>query len=161
MTFFKALFEKIFSSDHSIFLLSITHRFAGSFCLTPPLPSSLRKAPFLNNPPRPGAIYFVVARPLIHDVWPFFIPNRRIFIIQPNHAFRNGRERAEGSSSRKTQNQIGLPWILVHRSRLLLLNKIPWNFNNRFVLFGHLQSASLHFRSEPQLDVKKLATHIL
>src|ERR1700746_3461705 len=33
----------------------------------------------LNDPPRPGAIFFVVARPRIHDGRPVLIPDRSIF----------------------------------------------------------------------------------
>jgi hypothetical protein len=36
---------------------------------------------FLNDPPRSGAIFFVITRPLIHDVRPVFMPSRRTFII--------------------------------------------------------------------------------
>jgi YihY family inner membrane protein len=68
----------------------------------------------LSYPPRPDAIFFVVAWPLIHDVRPVLIPDRRIFIIQSINAFRNARECAESSSSRKIQNNYLLPWILVY-----------------------------------------------
>jgi hypothetical protein len=39
-------------------------------------------AEFLNYSPRPGAVFFVIARPLIHDVMPLLMPSRRGFIVQ-------------------------------------------------------------------------------
>jgi hypothetical protein len=39
-------------------------------------------AEFLNYSPRPGAVFFVIARPLIHDVMPLLMPSRRSFIVQ-------------------------------------------------------------------------------
>ena len=40
-------------------------------------------AEFLNYSPRPGAIFFVIARPLIHDLMPVLMPIRRFLIVEP------------------------------------------------------------------------------
>jgi hypothetical protein len=50
---------------------------------------------FLSYPPRPCAIFFVIARPLIHDLRPIGIPIWRIFMIQAHNPLRLGRECAE------------------------------------------------------------------
>jgi len=65
----------------------------------------------LHYSPRPGAIFLVIARPLVHDVMPALIPGR-IFIIQPYKPFRDGRECAESSSLRKIEDNYRLPWII-------------------------------------------------
>ena len=67
---------------------------------------------------------------------PLRIPDRRIFIIEPYYSFRNGRERADSRSPRQLKNDYLLSRILARVFRLLALNEILRNFNNRFVLFN-------------------------
>ena len=45
----------------------------------------IRNIEVLKDPPRSGAIFFVVAPSLIHYVGPIRTPDRRIFIIEPNN----------------------------------------------------------------------------
>ena len=92
---------------------------------------------------------------------PLRIPDRRIFIIEPDYSFRNGRERADSRSSRQLKNDYLLSRILAGVFRLLALNEILRNFNNRFVLFNLRHSFSPDFWPEVQLNVKRLAVHIL
>jgi hypothetical protein len=54
-----------------------------------------------SNSPRPGAILFVIARPLVHDVWSVLTPGRCTFVIESHDPFCNGRECANGSPSRQ------------------------------------------------------------
>jgi hypothetical protein len=58
---------------------------------------------FLTDPPRPGAIFLVIARPLVHDLRPVKMPIGRIFMIQTQNPFRIGRERAESCAPRKVE----------------------------------------------------------
>jgi hypothetical protein len=92
---------------------------------------------------------------------PLRVPDRRIFIIEPYYSFRNGRERADSRSSRQLKNDYLLSRILACVFRLLALNEILRNFNNRFVLFNLRHSFSPDFWPEVQLNVKRLAVHIL
>src|SRR6476660_1597177 len=65
---------------------------------------------FLNYPPRLDAIFFVIARPIVHDLRPVLIPCRRIFVIQPYYPFRNGRECGESRPPRKIEGNNLLHW---------------------------------------------------
>ena len=58
---------------------------------------------YLNDPPCPGAILFVVARALVHNRRSVTTPNRRIHIIKIESAFRIGRECTEGRTFRKIE----------------------------------------------------------
>ena len=58
---------------------------------------------FLNDSPRPCAIFFVIARPLVHDSRPVGIPIWRILMIQTHNPFRLGRESAERHPSRNVE----------------------------------------------------------
>jgi hypothetical protein len=60
-----------------------------------------RLLPFLNNPPRPDAIFFVIARTLIHDMRPVLVPCRHFLIVQPWDLFRKC---TESRPSRKVED---------------------------------------------------------
>ena len=50
----------------------------GMFNLSYYRPCRASNTEFLHDPPRSGAIFFVVARSLIHDVGPVLIPDRNL-----------------------------------------------------------------------------------
>src|ERR1700726_3525671 len=72
---------------------------------TPQSPS-LRHLHIRQPPDRSGgpfAIFFVIARPLVHDLRLIGIPIWRIFMIQAHNPFRLGRECAERHPSRNVE----------------------------------------------------------
>jgi hypothetical protein len=60
---------------------------------------------YLNDPPCPGAILFVVARALVHNQRSVATPGWRILIIEIESAFRSGRECTEGHTFRKIEGK--------------------------------------------------------
>jgi hypothetical protein len=62
----------------------------------------LSPSEFLNDSPRPCAIFSVIARPLVHDGRPVLIPDC-IFMVQPCDSLLNSRKCAESSSPRKIE----------------------------------------------------------
>ena len=60
---------------------------------------------YLNHPPRPDAILFVVARALVHNPRSVATPNWRILIVEIESAFRIGRKCTERRTFRKIESK--------------------------------------------------------
>src|ERR1700686_2405894 len=67
----------------------------------------LSPSEFLTDSPSSGAIFFVIARPLVHDGRSVLIPHC-IFMVQPCDSLLNGRKCAESSSPRKIKGDCPL-----------------------------------------------------
>ena len=110
---------------------------------------------FPSDSPRSGAIFFVIAGPLVHDCRPFGIPVRRSFIVNFRSPFQLGGERAESRTFRKIEGNY-LPQTFIYRFGLAL-NKILRNLNNHF---SFVRKGVPDFWNELQLEVNKLVTHM-
>lgn len=85
----------------------------------------------LRDPPRPGAVFFVIAWPLVHDEGPVCIP-KRIFIIRPRNRLGPSRKCIESSFPRHFECDRPLSRMLIYRLGLLPLHEILGNFNDGF-----------------------------